>query len=161
MKNLSNLMLRGNLTPRERYLLLVQNEIQKTKTGKDMLSLAEKDALENWRAKDNEEAREWNRLNDVWKHTGRMEIEVEFVYNDARVAYLSLMPIIMKLFSYPIHSKMAGCIKSIKQLKKVSIDEAVKIAGMQKAAKLKDGLDFDYAVYKLAFQNLKPEDRES
>ena len=67
MKNFSNILHRGNLTAREKFLLLIQNDVQKSKTGKEVLSPADKDALENWKAQNNEEAREWNRLNDGWK----------------------------------------------------------------------------------------------
>ena len=160
MKNLPSIIRNGNLTPREKYILLIQNDVHKAKTGKEILTPADKDALENWKAKDNTEAKEWNRLNDGWKYTGRMEIEAEFAYKDAQVAHMSQLPIILKLFSYPISSKMRGCIKTLKRLKKVTIDEAVKIAGMQKAEKLKEGMDFDYAVYQLAFERLTPEDKE-
>jgi len=161
MKNLANILSRGNLTAREKFLLLIQNDIHKAKTGKAILTAADKDALENWKAKDNYEAREWNRLNDGWKYTGRIDIEGEFIYKDAQVAYLSQLPITLKLLSYPIDSRMVGSIKTLKRLKKVTMEEASKIANMQKAVKLRDGMDFDYAVYQLAFERLKPEDRKS
>ena len=77
MKNFSNMLHRGNLRAREKFLLLIQNEVHKAKTGTEILTPADKDALENWKARNNDEAHEWNRLNDGWKYTGRMEIEAE------------------------------------------------------------------------------------
>ncbi len=71
---------RGNLTPRERYILLIQNDVERAKTGKEILTEADKAALENWKAKEDWEAHEWNRLNEGWKYTGRMEIEAELSY---------------------------------------------------------------------------------
>ncbi len=160
MKNLTNILQNGNLKAREKYILLIQNDIHKAKTGKEILTPADKNALENWRAKDNNEAREWNRLNEGWKYTGRMEIEAEFIYKDGQVAYLSQLPILFELSSYARYTKMEGCIRTLKKIKKVSIEEAFKISEMQKAVKIKDGLDFDYAVYKLAFELLKSEDKK-
>ena len=92
-KNITNLLGRGNLTPREKFLLLIHNDIQRTKTGKDVLTAADKEALENWHAKTNEEAREWNQLNEGWKLSGRMDIEAELHFKDAQVAHLSQLPI--------------------------------------------------------------------
>jgi hypothetical protein len=151
---------RGNLTAREKFLLLIQNDVQKAKTGKDILTPADKDALENWKAQNNEEAREWNRLNDAWKHTGRMEIEIELIYKDAQVAYLGQLPIIMNLLYYPAYRRMKRCIDTLEKMKMVELDEAVKIAAKQRDIKFKDGLDFDYAVYQLAFERLSTEDKK-
>ncbi|MGC9602915.1 MAG: hypothetical protein ABSF47_00345 [Minisyncoccia bacterium] len=162
MKNILNILSReNNLTPREKFLLLVKNDTQKAKTGKDMLTEADKEALENWHAKTSEEAREWNQLNEGWKYGGRMDIEAEFAYKDAQVAYLSQLPIIVDLLYYPGDRRMGSCIDGLKRLKKVTIDEAVAIAQKQKAAKLSEGLDFEYAVYQLAFELLSDDDKKS
>ena len=130
------------------------------KTGKDVLSLADKDALENWKAKDSFEAREWNRLNDGWKHSGRMEIEVELIYKDAQVAYLAQLPILMNILYYPAYQRMGKCIDTLDQIKKVELSEAVRIAAKQRDIKIKDGMDFDYAIYQLAFEHISADDRK-
>ncbi len=151
---------RGNLTARERFLLLIKNDVHKMKTGKEILTPADKDALENWHSNNSTEAREWNRLNDGWKYSGRMEIEAELIYKDAKIAYLSQLPIIMKLLSYPGHREMAGCINTLKQIKKVTVEEATEIATKQRAVKIREGVDLEHAVYNLAFQMLSSEDKE-
>lgn len=151
---------RGNLTARERYILLIQNDVERMKTGKDVLTSADKDALENWKARNNDEAREWNRLNDAWKQTGKMELEAELIYKDAQVAYLSQLPIVMKLLYYPAIREMRGCLETLKHLKKVTVEEASEIAAKQRAVKMKEGIDFEYAVYQLAFERLSPEDQK-
>ncbi len=151
---------RGNLTVKERYLLLIHNDIQKTKTGKDVLTEADKSALENWKASTNEEAREWNQLNDGWKLGGRMDLEAEFTYKDAQVAYLSQKPIIIGMLFYPLQRRADLYLQNLERIKKVTVEEAGEIARKQKEIKLKEGVDFDYAVYQLAFEFLDDKDRE-
>jgi hypothetical protein len=158
-KNITNLLARGNLTPREKFLLLIHNDVQRAKTGKDALTAADKEALENWHAKTNEEVHEWNRLNEGWKLSGRMEIEAELHFKDAQVAYLSQLPVLMNLLVYPGDRRASFSIDALKRIKKVTIDEAVEITRKQKDVKLKEGMDFDYAVYELAFELLAAEDR--
>ncbi|MFA6227430.1 MAG: hypothetical protein WC631_03065 [Candidatus Paceibacterota bacterium] len=160
MKSISNILNRGNLTPRERYILLIQNDIHRSKTGKDILTPADKEALENWKAQNNTEANEWNNLNEAWKHSGRVEIEAEFVYKDAQVSYMAQLPFILKLLDYPLFQRMDKSIKMLKDIKRVTINGALEIVAKQKATKLKSGLDFDYAVYQLAFEMLNEDDRK-
>ena len=160
MKNLPSIIRNGNLTAHERYLMLVQDDALKSKTGSGVLTAADRDALENWHATDNNEAREWNRLNDGWKHMGRMEIEAEFVYKDAHIDHLYQLPIILKLATYSFNRELRGSLKTLKLLKKTSVDEATRIATKQREVKLKDGMDLDYAVYQLAFEHLTPEDKK-
>ena len=160
MKNIANLLARGNLTPREKFLLLIHNDVQRTKTGKDVLTAADKEALENWHAKTNEEVREWNQLNEGWKLSGRMDIEAELHFKDAQVAYLSQLPVLMNLLVYPGDRRASFSIDALKRIKKVTIEEAVEITRKQKEVKLKEGMDFDYAVYELAFEFLAVEDRK-
>ena len=159
-KNISNLLAHGNLTPREKFLLLIHNDIQRTKTGKEALTPADKEALENWRAKTNEEAHEWNQLNEGWKFGGRMDLEAEIYFKDAQVAYLSASPITLNLLFYPAYRRMGFAIESLKHVKKVTIDQAIEIAQKQKGEKLNEGMDLDYAVYQLAFELLDSEDRK-
>ncbi|MDE1970082.1 MAG: hypothetical protein KGI50_00685 [Patescibacteria group bacterium] len=160
MKNIATILNRGNLTPREKFLLLIHNDIQRTKTGKDILTEADKAALENWKAKTSEEVREWNQLNEGWKYCGRMEIEAELAYKDAQAVHLSQLPIILNLLFYPADRRAGFCIDNLKRIKKVTIEEAVEITRKQKEVKLKEGMDFDYAVYQLAFELLDLEDRK-
>jgi len=151
---------KGNLTPRERYLLLIHNDINRSKTGKDILTEADKNALENWKAKNNDEAHEWNRLNEAWKHSGRMELEAEFFYKEAQLAYTAQLPIIMKLLNYPAFHRISKSIEMLENIKKVTISQALEITTKQRAVKLKNGLDFDYAIYQLAFELLSDDDKK-
>src|SRR5665213_2531652 len=125
MKDLSNMLGRGNHTPKERYLLLIHNDVQRMKTGKDTLTEADKKALESWKAQNNSEVHEWNELNEGWKYSSRMDIEAEFIYKDAHIIYLAQLPIIIKLLYYPSYREMEGYMNSLKRIKKVSVEEAV------------------------------------
>jgi hypothetical protein len=160
MKSIANMLSRGNLTPREKFLLLIHNDLQRMKTGKEALTPADKAALENWSAKTNEEAREWNQLNEGWKFGGRLDLEVEIYFKDAQVAYLSEMPVALSLLLYPAHRRMGFAIESLVNIKKVSAPSAAEIVRKQREAKLREGLDFDYAVYQLSFELLATEDRK-
>src|SRR5665213_1501591 len=55
---------------------------------------------------------------------------------------------------------MERYMNSLKRIKKVSVEEAVEIAAKQKEVKLRDGLDFDYAIYQFAFELLSEKDKK-
>lgn len=160
MKNISNMLGRGNLTPKERYILLIQNDIARERTGKEALTPADKEALENWHAKENWEAKEWNTFNEGWKHVGRMEIEVEFYFKDGQISYLAQLPILTDMAQYPAYREMKRYIENLKSTKMVTIEEAAEIAEKQKQVKLREGINFDYAVYQLALERLSEEEKE-
>ncbi len=154
------MLLKGNLTPTEKFILLIQDEVNRIKTGKEILTPADRDALENWKAQTNKEAHEWNRLNDGFKQTAKMNVEVEFTYKDAQVAYLAQLPITSQLLFYPYYREMRGCIKTLKNIKKATPKEVMEAAEKQKQVKLKEGMDFDYAIYQLAFELLSEKDKK-
>ena len=160
MKNFTTLLQRGNLTPKERYLLLIQNDVAKENTGKESLTEADKCALENWHAKTTAEAREWNMHNDGWKLGGRARIEAEFIYLQTEVEHFRKFVINLQLSFYPIYRQERLLLKGLEKIKTVDIKEAEEIIKKQRDQKLKDGIDFEYAVYQLAFENLSVEGRE-
>lgn len=160
MRNISNMLSRGNLTPKERYIMLIQNDIARERTGKEILTPADKEALENWKAQNNSEAHEWNTLNEGWKRIGRMEIEVELYYKDAHTAYLAQLLVLTEMVQYPSYRQMKRYIENIKSMKIVTIEEATEIAKKQRDVKLRDGVDFDYAVYQLAFERMSEKEKE-
>jgi hypothetical protein len=54
---------------------------------------------------------------------------------------------------------MRALLKRLADTKRVTIQEAIDITEGQRRVKLHDGLDFDYAVYKLAFERLDDTDK--
>lgn len=160
MKKLTSLLQAGNLTPKERYLLLIQNDITKEKTGKAPLSETDIKALGDWQAETNEQAAEWNKYNDGWELSGRAGIEAEFVYAETKAEYYRKNIITTELAIYPFYRERLNALKALKKIKVVDIKEAIEITNKQREQKLKDGLDFDYAVYLLAFESLSDDLRK-
>lgn len=154
-KNISSLLQKGNLTPKERYILLIQNDLEKAKADKGFLTEADIQGLQNWQAKTNEEAREWNRYNEGWKLSGRAGIEAEFVYAETKAEHFRKNIVATELIIYPFYRDHLNALQALKKIKVVDINEAVAITNKQREQKLKNGLDFDYAVYLLAFETLK------
>ncbi len=153
-KNISSLLQKGNLTPKERYLLLIQNDVIRETTGKEPLTEADKKGLESWQAKTNEETREWNKYNEGWKLSGRAGIETEFIYFQTLANHHRKSFINMSLNFYPLYRDAKRLIKTLEKIKVVNIKEAIEITNKQREQKLKNGLDFDDAIYQLAFESL-------
>ena len=87
-KNITNILQRGNLTPKERVLLIVHNNIKKEQTGKEILTPADKHALtEGWTPKDNNEVREYNRFNEGWIKAGFAELEAQTIFLNTELDY--------------------------------------------------------------------------
>lgn len=154
-KNISSLLQRGNLTPKERYILLIQNDLEKAKADKGFLTEADIQGLQNWQAKTPAEAKEWNRYNEGWKLSGRAGIEAEFVYAETKAEHFRKNIIATELGIYPFYRDHLNALQALKKIKVVDIKEAIEITKKQRDQKLKNGVSFNYAVYKLALETLK------
>jgi hypothetical protein len=154
-KNISSLLQKGNLTPKERYILLIQNDLEKAKADKGFLTEADIQGLQNWQAKTPAEAREWNKYNEGWKLSGRAGIEAEFVYAETKAEHFRKNIIATELGIYPFYREHLNALQALKKIKVVDIKEAIEITNKQREQKLKDGFNFDYAVYLLAYETLK------
>jgi len=159
-KNISSLLQKGNLTPKERYLLIIQNDIIRSTTSKEPLTKADIEGLESWHAKTPEEAREWNKYNEGWKLSGLAGIDAEFIYAETKAEHFRKNIISTELAIYPFYREHLNAVKALKKIKVVDIKEAIEITNKQREQKLKNGLDFDYAIYQLAFENLSDELRK-
>lgn len=156
-KNLSNLLQKGNLTPKERYLLVIQNDIERATTGKEPLTKADIEVLQNWQAKTSNEAREWNKYNEGWKLSGRAGIDAEFVYAETKAEHYRKNIISTQLAIYPFYREQLNALQTLKKIKVVDIKEAIEITNKQREQKLKKGIGFDYATHLLAFESLSDE----
>jgi hypothetical protein len=84
-KNISNLLQKGNLTPKERILLFAYDSVSKDKDGKAILSDADKEALTGgWQAKDNTEIAEYNKWANLWQTVGFAELDAQTTFLDAQ-----------------------------------------------------------------------------
>ncbi len=88
-KNLTSLLQKGNLTPKERCQMFVQNVVAEEREGKGFLSDADKYALvEGWHPTDNYEIREYNKYNGAWRTALLAEIDAQTTYLRAQNAHL-------------------------------------------------------------------------
>jgi len=159
-KNISSLLQKGNLTPKERILLLFQNDVAKAINDEGFLTEADIQGLQNWHAKTPAEAREWNKYNEGWKLSGRAGLEAEMTYWQTRADNYRKSFLDMQLRFYPIYRDTKKLIDNLQKIKVVDIKEAIEITNKQREQKLKDGLDFDYAVYMLAFESLSDKEKK-
>jgi len=159
-KNLSNLLQKGNITPKERYLLIIQNDIERATTGKEHLTKGDIEVLQNWQAKTNNEVREWNKYNEGWKLSGRAGIDAEFVYAETKAEHYRKNILTTELASYPVYRERLNALQALKKIKVVDIKEAIEITNKQREQKLRNGVSFNYAVYKLALETLKDDYRQ-
>ena len=159
-KNISSLLQKGNLTPKERILLLFQNDVAKAINDEGFLTEADIQGLQNWHAKTPAEAKEWNRYNEGWKLSGRAGLEAEMTYWQTKADNYRKSFLDMQLKLYPIYRDTKKLIDNLQKIKVVDIKEAIEITNKQREQKLKDGLDFDYAIYQLAFESLNDKDKK-
>ena len=80
-KNITALLQKGDIKPKERVLLLVANQVSEEKDGKSILTEADKHALsEGWTPKDNNEVREYNRFNEGWRLAVFAEMDAQTTF---------------------------------------------------------------------------------
>lgn len=78
MKNLANILRRADITPRERMLTLVRNDVEKDKNGKGILSESEIYSLtQGWKPKTSQEAREYNKYLELSKIESSMRLDAQ------------------------------------------------------------------------------------
>lgn len=82
MKNLANILRKSNLSPKERIITIIQNEIYKDKNGKGILSESELYSLtEGWKPKDSYEVKEYNRYLKAFELEKSMRLDARmFAY---------------------------------------------------------------------------------
>jgi len=159
-KNITALLQKGNLTPKERFLLIVANEVSEERDGKSILTEADKHALsEGWTPKDNNEVREYNRYHEGWRLAGFAELDAQTIFLSIKAEYFRQSIIKSHLIFHPIYKNTRNLIERLEKIKVVDIKEAIEITEKQRAVKLKDGFDFDYAVFNLAMELLGDKDR--
>jgi hypothetical protein len=78
MKNLANILRRADITPRERILTLIRNDVEKDKNGKGILSESEIYSLtQGWKPKTSQEAREYNKYLELSKIESSMRLDAQ------------------------------------------------------------------------------------
>lgn len=161
MKNLTNALQKGNLSPKERVLLLVHNAVKEETTGKPILSDAEKHAIsDGWQPTNNEQIREYNRYNKGWKTAGFAELDAQTTFLETQSCFNREKVATSHLLLYPFFRDAKRWLERLSNIMPVDIPKALEVANKQKQVKLKDGIDFDYAVYHLAYESLPKSTQE-
>lgn len=146
------------LTPKERVLLLVRDDVEKEKTGKGTLTDAEKHTLsQGWQPTTNEQAKEYNRYNRGWQIAGCAQLDAQTAFLNMEVTYFQEKQAGNFLLMYPIVREAKRWADRLDTIKMVNVDQALAIVKKQREVKIKEGLDYDYAVYQLAFESLSPD----
>lgn len=154
-KNITALLQKGDIKPKERVLLLVANQVSEERDGKSILTEADKHALsEGWTPKDNNEVREYNRFNEGWRLAVFAEMDAQTTFLITKAEHFRKYIITTELNLYPFYREQLNIVERLKNIKVVDIKEAIEITKKQREQKLKNGIDFDYAIYQLAFESL-------
>lgn len=81
MKNISKLLQKSNLTPRERIMLMIKNDIHRAKTGEGILSETDVHAVSgSWKPEKNYEVKEYNKYWKTWDLFVKLEMEMQSVF---------------------------------------------------------------------------------
>ena len=112
-----------------------------------------------WHPANNHEVKEYNKYLEGWRMVGYAEIDAQTAFLNAQNEHLRKQPLMFSLRTYPYQRQMHSMVERLQDIKCVNASEAAEIAGMQRAVKLKEGLDFEYALYRFAFERISVEDR--
>ena len=146
MKNITAMLQNGNLTPKERVLFLVHNYVNKDKTGKEILTEADKHALcEGWKPKDNYEVKEYNRYNNGWRTEGGLKLDAQTIYLNAQVSLLKTG----RLVDYVMFKNYTNIDSFFK-----GVDLGVSDTEALEYVLQYSGLLFENVIYGYTFQNL-------
>lgn len=89
---------KGNLSPKERVLLVIRNDAHFQKTGKELINEADMTALTvNWKPQDYREAEKYNQYLAVWEMFQKLELDMQTTYLTSMLS-LSRMEHIATLF---------------------------------------------------------------
>lgn len=145
MKNIADILRRGNLTPRERILTCIHDEIHEMQTGKAQLSKADTHALtDGWTAKSSMEAREYNKYLKIWEILQLLKVDAQTTYLNTIVALLEAEKICL-LFNNTKTSFTAALEKHLNEdAKSEALEELLSYTGV----------DYNHAVHKMTCNNL-------
>ncbi len=146
MQKLTTSIQKGDLKPKERVLLLLHDAINKERTGKEILTEADRHALsDGWRPENNREVDEYNRYNNGWRTETFSNLDAQTIYLNAQISLLQAS----KLVSYVMCKEYKDGGSYFKGTN-LGVNEGEDIDFVVKNT----GLVFDRVVYGYAFQNL-------
>jgi len=151
MKSISNILRKSNITPFERVKILIQNNIQKEKTGKDKLSESDLYALTKGWSPSVSEAKEYNRYLDIIRLEDTMKMDTQMFLYRSEVAILRNQRIIDNFLS---NTRRLNNIYDQTFTKHIPIKESVEFLTQHTY------LEYEKVLHIFTFQNL-PEEIQS
>jgi hypothetical protein len=169
VKDLTNFLKNGDITAKERALLLVKNYIEFDKTGKEPLSKADKHALvEGWRPKDNYEAEEYNRYYEGWRMFNFAQMDAQIARLRGENSFLTYMRMVDKIetiieslewdksentfnnLAFKRATNGLDVIDGLPYIKQSPLDFMIEHSG----------LEYDYTIYSYAYNTLSESDKK-
>jgi len=143
MKNISDLLRTGNLTPKERILFCIHDEINEMKTGVKSLTPSDLYALSSgWKPKDSYEAQEFNRYYNAWDVIQLLKIDVQTNYLNTIIDIRSME----RVLAYLMYSKEPKNLLARKGFDNEALSEILR----------NTGLDYNLLLHRLTFDALPP-----
>jgi len=113
MKDITKLLRKGNITPRERVLLVIKNDAHQQKTGKNLVTEADIAALTiNWNPSDYRHAQQYNSYLNIWNRYQELRVDMQTKYLSTQLT-LSRFEHIASLF---YHKKNADRMSYLEQI---------------------------------------------
>ena len=123
MKDIAQVVKNANLTAKERALVYINAEIEKDKTGKEVLTAADIQAIKNPKAFINDSYIDtYNKYIEAWRAILMLGIDSQNFFSKAKLVFQGLLIIAIFISTNTIHSlKLEEFVKNIE-----STDESVK-----------------------------------
>lgn len=149
MKNISNLLRTADLTPRQRILMCIHEEIHEMKTGVKSLNSADIYALSTgWKTKHRHEVEEYNKYFHTWEALRFLKIDMQTTYLNAIIDIQHAE----KTCMYVKYENTGGFMRAIEKLLTDEDKEKALSLILQNT-----GLGYETLIHKIAFENLSPE----
>lgn len=147
MKNISKLLQKSNLTPKERIMTVIKNDIHKEKTGTTILSEADIHALSaGWNPCDNHEAKEYNRYWNAWDTFIKLGMDMQTLHYTALLDLAEIEKTLILYYFNDDKSKMRSVFD------KQSSDE--QITNMHNYILENTGIEYKNLIHRHAFHSL-------
>lgn len=155
-KNITRLLQKGNIKPKDRVLLLVADDASRERDGKELLTDADRHALsEGWTPKDNNEVKEYNLYNEGRRYIAFGELDAQTTYLAATNSFLRAS----KYVSYILYKSYGNYAKEGKTIKESIADRVFNyLLEKDKQGEALNlvldylGLELDHTIYRYAFE---------
>jgi len=138
MKSLATALQKGNIRPKDRMILLVQDYVSKDKDKKPILTDADRQALiDNWIPKTSAEADEFNAYQQAWRMTSFAEMDAQTTFLEADSYYLRTLVLVGQPARHAVDNAIIEALERLKGIKKVTGKQAIEIMQKQREAWLR------------------------